>query len=213
VRSRRRRSRVVRLEQAILTKCRSPLLAAVASVRRFHHLDNSCRHAVTISAWHSAYRCRAEPGPHAGSEGGQRLQHCHRSPPRRPTLDRSKARAHGFYPNGSSGDRAGRGYEYIQDSESRQVVVQDEVCLGRGFMAIVTITSTTKPGLDTVGELAHQLRVDSIRASTSAGSGHPTSSMSAADLLATLIARHLRCDWDNPKSPSNDHHRIPRRCG
>jgi transketolase len=72
-------------------------------------------------------------------------------------------------------------------------------------MAIVTITGTTKPGLDTVGELAQQLRVDSIRASTSAGSGHPTSSMSAADLLATLIARHLRYDWDDPSSPSNDH--------
>jgi transketolase len=72
-------------------------------------------------------------------------------------------------------------------------------------MAIATITSTTKPGLDTVGELAQQLRVDSIRASTSAGSGHPTSSMSAADLLATLIARHLCYDWDDPKSPANDH--------
>jgi transketolase len=29
--------------------------------------------------------------------------------------------------------------------------------------------------------------------------------MSAADLLAMLIARHLRYDWDNPKSPSSDH--------
>ena len=46
--------------------------------------------------------------------------------------------------------------------------------------------------------LARQLRVDSIRASTSAGSGHPTSSMSAADLLAVLVARHLRYDWDQP---------------
>jgi transketolase len=72
-------------------------------------------------------------------------------------------------------------------------------------MAIVTITSTTKPGLDTVRELAQQLRVDSIRASTSAGSGHPTSSMSAADLLATLITHHLRYDWDDPKAPANDH--------
>ena len=38
--------------------------------------------------------------------------------------------------------------------------------------------------LNTVAELAAQLRVDSIRSSTSAGSGHSTSSMSAADLLA-----------------------------
>ena len=72
-------------------------------------------------------------------------------------------------------------------------------------MAIVTSNSTTKLGLDAVGDLAQQLRVDSIRASTSAGSGHPTSSMSAADLLATLIARHLRYDWDDPKATPNDH--------
>jgi transketolase len=55
------------------------------------------------------------------------------------------------------------------------------------------------------GELAAQLRVDSIRSSTSAGSGHPTSSMSAADLLAVLVASHLRYDWDDPRSPANDH--------
>jgi transketolase len=59
--------------------------------------------------------------------------------------------------------------------------------------------------LDTAGELAAQLRVDSIRSSTSAGSGHPTSSMSAADLLAVLVGRHLRYDWDNPHADSNDH--------
>jgi transketolase len=59
--------------------------------------------------------------------------------------------------------------------------------------------------LDTAGELAAQLRVDSIRSSTSAGSGHPTSSMSAADLLAVLVGRHLRYDWDNPRADSNDH--------
>src|SRR6202522_1873454 len=60
-------------------------------------------------------------------------------------------------------------------------------------------------GLDTVAELAAQLRVDSIRSSTSAGSGHPTSSMSAADLLAVLTTRHLHYDWDEPRLPVNDH--------
>jgi transketolase len=54
-------------------------------------------------------------------------------------------------------------------------------------------------------ELAAQLRVDSIRASTAAGSGHPTSSMSAADLLAVLLADHLRYDFDEPGNPANDH--------
>ena len=59
--------------------------------------------------------------------------------------------------------------------------------------------------LSQVAELAAQLRVDSIRSSTSAGSGHPTSSMSAADLLAVLVSRHLRYDWDNPDLDTNDH--------
>lgn len=59
--------------------------------------------------------------------------------------------------------------------------------------------------LSRVAELAAQLRVDSIRSSTSAGSGHPTSSMSAADLLAVLISRHLRYDWDNADLDTNDH--------
>src|SRR6266567_8290641 len=54
-------------------------------------------------------------------------------------------------------------------------------------------------------ELAAQLRVDSIRSSTAAGSGHPTSSLSAADLLAVLISRHLRYDWRDPENPANDH--------
>ena len=54
-------------------------------------------------------------------------------------------------------------------------------------------------------ELGQQLRVDSVRSSTSAGSGHPTSSMSAADLMAVLVSRHLRYDWDNPDHPGNDH--------
>jgi transketolase len=53
-------------------------------------------------------------------------------------------------------------------------------------------------------ELGQQLRVDAVRASARAGSGHPTSSMSAADLAAVLIAAHWRYDFDDPKSPAND---------
>ena len=56
-----------------------------------------------------------------------------------------------------------------------------------------------------VRELAQQLRVDSIRSTTAAGSGHPTSSMSAADLMAVLLARHLRYDFSDPRNPNNDH--------
>jgi transketolase len=66
-------------------------------------------------------------------------------------------------------------------------------------------TAMTVQTLDEVHELAQQLRVDSIRCSTSAGSGHPTSSMSAADLMAVLLARHFHYDWDQPHDPANDH--------
>jgi len=54
-------------------------------------------------------------------------------------------------------------------------------------------------------ELGQQLRVDSIRAAAAAGSGHPTSSMSAADLMAVLLAKYLRYDFDRPAEPGNDH--------
>jgi transketolase len=54
-------------------------------------------------------------------------------------------------------------------------------------------------------ELGQQLRVDSVRASAAAGSGHPTSSMSAADLVAVLLAEHLRYDVTQPHDPNNDH--------
>jgi transketolase len=54
-------------------------------------------------------------------------------------------------------------------------------------------------------ELGQQLRVDSVRAAAAAGSGHPTSSMSAADLMAVLLAKYLRYDFDRPAEPLNDH--------
>ena len=59
--------------------------------------------------------------------------------------------------------------------------------------------------LDLYRSLARQLRADSIRCSTAAGSGHPTSSLSAADLMAVLQAGHLRYDFDRPESLANDH--------
>ena len=59
--------------------------------------------------------------------------------------------------------------------------------------------------IDLYRELARQLRIDSIRCSTAAGSGHPTSSLSAADLMAVLLAGHLRYDFAHPDDPANDH--------
>ena len=54
-------------------------------------------------------------------------------------------------------------------------------------------------------ELGQQLRVDSIRACMKTTSGHPTSSMSAADLMAVLLAKYLHYDFDEPENPNNDH--------
>ncbi len=54
-------------------------------------------------------------------------------------------------------------------------------------------------------ELAQQLRVDAVRCSGEAGSGHPTSSMSAADLMAVLVDKYLRYDFEDPENPANDH--------
>src|ERR671911_213525 len=61
--------------------------------------------------------------------------------------------------------------------------------------------------MDDVGRrqaLAQQFRVDSVRMSAAAKSGHPTSAMSAAELMAVLVDGYLRYDFDEPKSPAND---------
>ncbi|HUD18079.1 MAG TPA: hypothetical protein VMQ59_12485, partial [Acidimicrobiales bacterium] len=62
-----------------------------------------------------------------------------------------------------------------------------------------------RPELELAGRLTTPLRVDSLRCSTEAGSGHPTSSLSAADLMAVLLVGHLRYDWDRPDQATNDH--------
>ncbi|MEV0597148.1 transketolase [Nonomuraea cavernae] len=59
--------------------------------------------------------------------------------------------------------------------------------------------------LQYLSDLAAQLRVDSVRSSAAAESGHPTSSMSAADLMAVLFTCHLHYDFARPEDPANDH--------
>jgi transketolase len=66
-------------------------------------------------------------------------------------------------------------------------------------------TTQTSPQVQQWVNLAQQLRIDSIRCTTAAGSGHPTSSMSAADLMAVLMSKYLHYDFDNPQNPNNDH--------
>ncbi|WP_277681797.1 transketolase [Saccharomonospora azurea] len=58
---------------------------------------------------------------------------------------------------------------------------------------------------DMLSALSRQLRVDAVRAADYAGSGHPTSSLSAADLMAVLLAGHLSYDFEATQNPANDH--------
>jgi transketolase len=59
--------------------------------------------------------------------------------------------------------------------------------------------------MERLQDLGQQLRIDSVRASTAAKSGNPTSAMSAADLMAVLLARHFRYDFADPYAAGNDH--------
>ncbi len=51
---------------------------------------------------------------------------------------------------------------------------------------------------------ATRLRIHSIRSTTEAGSGHPTSCASAADIVSTLFFSVMRYDPANPRNPAND---------
>lgn len=57
---------------------------------------------------------------------------------------------------------------------------------------------------ETLSAIANQLRIHSINSTTAAGSGHPTSCLSAADLVAALFFGHMRYDPKNPKYHNND---------
>src|SRR3954471_9010941 len=58
--------------------------------------------------------------------------------------------------------------------------------------------------VETLAGIANQLRIHSINATTAAGSGHPTSSMSAADIVAALFFGHMRYFPNDPKFYNND---------
>ncbi len=67
---------------------------------------------------------------------------------------------------------------------------------------MTTIGSTQLP--EQLRQKADQLRIHSIRATTQAGNGHPTSCCSAADIVATLFFSVMRFDPKNPRNPDND---------
>jgi transketolase len=63
---------------------------------------------------------------------------------------------------------------------------------------------TVAASLDSLRNIAAQLRIDSVRSTSEAASGHPTSCMSAADIVAALFFSEMRYDPKDPQNPEND---------
>src|SRR5438067_11044976 len=59
-------------------------------------------------------------------------------------------------------------------------------------------------GLQILQDKATALRIDSVRATTEAGSGHPTSCASAADIVSVLFYAVMRFDPRHPQRSDND---------
>jgi transketolase len=71
----------------------------------------------------------------------------------------------------------------------------------------MSVTSPAGPSSSTIAnikEKARRLRILSMMATTAAGSGHPTSCMSAADLMAGLFFYAMKFDPKHPNSPDGD---------
>src|SRR6266566_3819348 len=58
--------------------------------------------------------------------------------------------------------------------------------------------------LDTLKEKGRRLRIHSLIATTEAGSGHPSSCLSAADLMSVIFFNEMRFDPKDPHNPNND---------
>jgi len=58
--------------------------------------------------------------------------------------------------------------------------------------------------IETLKGIANQLRIHSITSTTAAGSGHPTSCCSAADVVAALFFAHMRYNPKDPHFYNND---------
>ncbi|MGC2697604.1 MAG: transketolase [Candidatus Angelobacter sp.] len=58
--------------------------------------------------------------------------------------------------------------------------------------------------LELLQDKATRLRIDSVRATSAAGSGHPTSCASAAEIMSVLFFSVMRYDPKDPKNPVND---------
>jgi len=66
------------------------------------------------------------------------------------------------------------------------------------------VTASAPALVPALKDVATRLRIDSIRATTAAGSGHPSSCCSAADIVAALFFAEMRFDPRQPRDPDND---------
>jgi transketolase len=74
---------------------------------------------------------------------------------------------------------------------------------GRDTMVTVNQPLAQK-NIEVLQDKAVRLRIDSVRATSAAGSGHPTSCASAAEIMAVLFFSVMRYDPKDPKNPAND---------
>ena len=58
--------------------------------------------------------------------------------------------------------------------------------------------------IDALKEKGRRLRIDSLKATTEAGSGHPSSCLSAADLMSVIFFNEMRFDPKDPHNAAND---------
>ncbi|MEN3338730.1 MAG: transketolase [Acidobacteriota bacterium] len=58
--------------------------------------------------------------------------------------------------------------------------------------------------LSALKNIAAQLRIDSVTSTSAAGTGHPTTCLSAADIVSTLFFDEMRYDARDPRNPDND---------
>jgi transketolase len=58
--------------------------------------------------------------------------------------------------------------------------------------------------IDALKEKARRLRIHSLKATTEAGSGHPSSCLSAADLMAVVFFHEMQFDSKDANNPAND---------
>ncbi len=62
----------------------------------------------------------------------------------------------------------------------------------------------SKKRIDQIAKIAVRLRIHSLISTTQAGSGHPTTCLSAADLIAALFFGIMKFTPENPRDPNND---------